>query len=143
MHQLILPSGGGADFQWASDHVCVKTPSDFTAGAITVVEDTLKPGFHLDRHYHKRMFEIFYILDGQVAFGFDDEQVLAASGMTVNIPPGVMHAVTSNQGCTLLTIFSPGGFDRYLHEVVALSSIQLDDQTLMKSLGEKYDIWQT
>ena len=37
----------------------------------SLVEDTMKPGFHLGRHHHKKMTEIFYILEGELTLIFD------------------------------------------------------------------------
>ncbi len=141
MKQQIIPANHGPDYDWSKDHIFVKTHSTLTDGRITLVEDTLKPGFHLPRHYHKAMIEVFYILEGEVVFAFDDETAIATPGTTVNIPPGVIHEVTCAQGGKLLTIFSPGGFDRYLEELTRLSAAQLEDTALLQSLAEQYDTW--
>jgi quercetin dioxygenase-like cupin family protein len=141
MKQQIIAGGEGRDYDWSSDHIFVKTTSDTTDGRVTVVEDTLKPGFHLPSHYHKEMTEIFYILAGEVVFRFDDETVVATPGTTVTVPPHVVHDVTSETGGKLLTIFTPGGFDNYLAEMASLSEAQLADNNLMTALAEKYDSW--
>ena len=106
-----------------------------------MVEDTLKPGFHLACHYHKKMTEIFYILDGHVTFNFKDETVVASHGMTINIPPNVTHEVTSEKGARLITVFSPGGFDKYLEQMAGMTEAQFADAALMRSLAEQYDTW--
>jgi quercetin dioxygenase-like cupin family protein len=143
MKQQIIPAGKGKDYDWSKDHVFVKTAFELTDGRVTVVEDTLKPGFDLARHYHKKTTEIFYVLDGEVTFEFDGEPapVVATRGMTLNIPPGVWHHVWTAKGATLLTIFTPGGFDRYLAELAPLSNAQYADQALMTALSERYDSW--
>jgi quercetin dioxygenase-like cupin family protein len=139
-HQVVGP-GEGPDYDWSQDHVTVKTPVALTDGRVTVVEDTLKPGFHLPRHYHRSMVEIFYILDGEVTFAFDDAVVVATPGTTLNVLPGVRHEVTCEAGGRLLTVFTPGGFDRYLAELAGLSEAQLADADLVVALGNRYDIW--
>lgn len=141
MTHHIIEAGGGTDYGWSNDHIYVKTPAYVAGGQITVVEDTLKPGFHLARHYHKQMTEVFYILEGEVVFSFDEETVRATPGTTVNVPPGVMHAVSCPGGGKLITVFSPGGFDRYLEELASLSDAQFADGAFMQSLAEKYDTW--
>lgn len=140
-HQILLP-GHGKSYEWSKDHVLVKTSVDLTDGRLTLVEDTLKPGFTLARHHHKRMTEIFYVLDGCVEFVFDDERVNARPGTVINVPWSVWHEVQSPQGARLITIFSPGGFDRYLEELVALTEAQYADTELMRSLSERYDIFE-
>ncbi len=139
-HQVVGPEEG-PDYDWSQDHVTVKTLDAVTHGRVTVVEDTLKPGFHLPRHYHRSMVEIFYILDGEVTFAFDDAVVVATPGTTLNFLPGVRHEVTCEAGGRLLTVFTPGGFDRYLAELAGLGEAQLADADFMVALGNRYDIW--
>ncbi len=139
--QIILPDQG-KNYQWSKDHVFVKSSIDLSNGRLTLVEDSLKPGFSLARHHHRKMIEIFYVLEGSVEFVFDDESVIATKGTTLNVPPGVWHAVNSPDGAKLLTIFSPGGFDQYLEELVVLTEAQYADLAFMKGLSEKYDIFE-
>ena len=141
MKQQVVEAAGGRDYDWESDHIYVKTAADLTGGRVTVVEDTLKPGFHLAPHYHKEMTEVFYILEGEITFVFKAETVVATRGMTINIPPNVVHEVLSERGGKLITMFSPGGFDRYLEKVSSLSEAQSQDAALMQSLAEEYDTW--
>jgi quercetin dioxygenase-like cupin family protein len=140
MKQEIIGNGGGRNYDWSSDHVFVKTASDSTGGRVATVEHVLKPGFRLPHHRHKQMTEIFYILEGDITFCFDDETVVATPGTTVNVPPHVWHELTCDEGGKMLTIFIPGGFDRYLAEMAFLTDKQLADNELMKALAEKYDI---
>ena len=138
--QVVLP-GGGRSYDWSQDHVFVKARVELSDGRLTLVEDHLKPGFFLARHHHKKMLEIFYVLEGAVTFAFDDERVVALPGTTVSVPPGVRHEVSSADGARLLTIFSPGGFDDYLEELVSLTESQYADGGFMKALSERYDIF--
>ena len=142
MKQHVVAAGHGPDYEWSQDHISVKTPMELTDGRVSVVEDTLKPGFHLPAHRHRSMVEIFYILDGEVTFSFEDETVTATRGTTVTVPPNLRHEVTCTGGARLVTIFTPGGFDRYLAELATLSPAQLDDGDVLRELGERYDIWQ-
>jgi len=77
--QRFVPAGGGEDYDWTNDHVYVKAPFEVSDGRVTLVEDTLKPGFFLARHHHRLMVEVFFILDGVVTFTFDDETIEAPS----------------------------------------------------------------
>jgi quercetin dioxygenase-like cupin family protein len=140
-HSVILP-GQGKTYDWSKDRVLVKSTLDLSDGRLTMVEDTLKPGFFLARHHHKKMIEIFYVLEGSVEFAFDDERVTAERGTTLNVPPDVWHEVKSPAGAKLLTIFSPGGFDRYLEELVTLTEGQYGDSSFMRALSERYDIFE-
>lgn len=80
--RIVLPNAG-PDYEWSKDHVYIKTTTEQTGGRVTLVEDTLKPGFHLPRHHHKAMMEIFYVLDGEATFAFDDHEVVATRGTVI------------------------------------------------------------
>ena len=139
--QIVLP-GGGKSYDWSKDHMYVKSALELSDGRLTLVEDHLKPGFALARHHHKKMIEIFYILEGSVEFRFDDETVEAVPGMVLNVPPNVWHQVECPRGAKLLTIFSPGGFDKYLEELVVLPESRYADAPFMRELSERYDIFE-
>ena len=141
MNKQILSIGEGAEYAWSSDHIFVKTTGDLCEGRASMVEDTLKPGFHLARHYHKRMTEIFYILEGELTLIFDDETVVVTAGTTINVPPNVWHEAKSDKGARMLSVFSPAGFEDYLAEMKTLTDDQFADKTFMAQLNEKYDIW--
>ena len=140
--QSIIPAGEGKSYDWSKDHMYVKSALELSDGRLTLVEDHLKPGFALARHHHKKMIEIFYVLEGAVDFVFDDGKVTATPGTTVNVPPNVWHAASSQAGAKLLTIFSPGGFDKYLEELVALTESQYADADFMARLSAKYDMFE-
>jgi quercetin dioxygenase-like cupin family protein len=142
MKQEIVLPGQGKSYDWSKDHVFVKSRLELSEGRLTLVEDRLKPGFFLARHHHKKMIEVFYVLEGTVEFKFDDEIVSAEPGTTLSVPPNVWHEVKSPEGAKLLTIFSPGGFDRYLEELVSLTEGQYADAAFMRGLSERYDIFE-
>ena len=101
----------------------------------------MKPGFHLGRHHHKKMTEIFYILGGELTLIFDDETIVVSAGTTINIPPNVWHEAKSENGAKMLSIFSPDGFEDYLAQMKTLTDEQFADEAFMQALNEKYDIW--
>ncbi|MEM7332538.1 MAG: cupin domain-containing protein [Chloroflexota bacterium] len=141
MNYEIVKPGAGIEYEWSSDHIFVKTVGKLADGRVSMVEDTVKPGFHLGRHHHKKMTEVFYILEGEMTLIFDDETVVATPGMTINVPPNVWHEAKSENGAKMLSLFSPAGFEDYLAELKTLSDEQFADEAFMQALNEKYDIW--
>ena len=143
MNYEIIQSGKGIEYEWSSDHIFVKTIGNLAKGRVSMVEDTMKPGFHLGRHHHKKMTEIFYILEGELTLIFDDETIVASAGTTINIPPNVWHEAKSENGAKMLSIFSPAGFEDYPAQMKTLTDEQFADEAFMQALNEKYDIWNT
>lgn len=101
----------GENYNYAQDHCFIKLSSRQTNGELCLVEDTLKPGFHLKRHHHKIMTEVFYMLDGELELIFDDETLILKPGDTITVPPNVWHEAKSEDGGKMLTIFKNGEFD--------------------------------
>ncbi len=141
MNYEIIQPGKGIEYEWSSDHIFVKTIGKLAEGRVSVVEDTMKPGFHLGRNHHKKMTEIFYILEGELTLIFDDETVVASVGTTINVPPNVWHEAKSENGAKMLSVFSPAGFEDYLAQLKTLTDEQFTDEAFMQALNEKYDIW--
>jgi quercetin dioxygenase-like cupin family protein len=117
MEFSVVPPGSGRDYDWSNDHIYVTTPYEITDGRITVGQDVLAPGFHLARHHHRAMTEVFVVTEGEVTFAFDSQTFLAVQGTAVTVPPGVWHEVTCAAGARMAMVFTPGGFDHYLAQV--------------------------
>ena len=138
----IIRNGEGENYNYSQDHCFVKLSSHQTHGELSLVEDTLKPGFNLPRHHHKIMTEIFYILEGEVAFDFDDETVIAGVGDTITVPPHVWHGARCEKGGKMLTLFKNGQFDLYLAKLSTLTDEDFENAELMKSISAEYDIYE-
>lgn len=140
--QIEIKSGEGKNYNYSQDHCFVKTSSLNTNGKLSLVEDTLKPGFYLARHHHKIMTEVFYILEGIVELIFDDETIISKAGDTITVPPNVWHAAKCNDGGKMLSIFHNGQFDLYLEKLSKMSDEDFEDAELMKQVSAEYDIYE-
>jgi mannose-6-phosphate isomerase-like protein (cupin superfamily) len=71
-------------------------------------------GRELEAHVHSDEDDAFYIVEGELTFVLDGEDVKAPPGTFVLIPPGVEHAFRNDGAAPvrMLNIHAPGGFDR-------------------------------
>jgi quercetin dioxygenase-like cupin family protein len=138
----IIRESSGENYNYSQDHCFVKLSSQQTNGELCFVEDTLKPGFHLGRHHHKIMTEVFYILEGKVEFTFDDTTIIAGPGDTITVPPHIWHAASCPDGGKMLTIFKNGRFDQYLEKLSKLTDDDFADAALMKAISAEFDIYE-
>ena len=102
--QLLVKQGQGENYDYSQDHCFIKVSSRDTNGELCLIEDTLKPGFHLKRHHHKIMTEVFYMLSGEMELTFDDETIILKEGDTITVPPNVWHEAKCEAGGKMLTI---------------------------------------
>lgn len=137
----IVRKGEGDNYNYSQDHCFVKLSSRNTQGELCLVEDKLKPGFRLPRHHHKIMTEVFYVLEGEVEFIFDDERILCQPGDTITVPPNVWHAAKCEKGGKMLTIFKKGRFDQYLERLSKMNEEDFANQERMNSVAAEFDIY--
>lgn len=138
-----VPSMGGKNYDWSSDHTYVKVSAQDTDGAYTLMEDNLKAGFQLGLHLHRTHSETFYILEGQVDFYIDGDWMKATPGTCLHVPAGVPHGcklAAGQKGGRMLMIYQPSGFDGYLAELAAMNEADFADERKMAALNERYDI---
>ncbi|MEQ8359009.1 MAG: cupin domain-containing protein [Cytophagales bacterium] len=140
--QQYIAKGQGENYNYAQDHCFIKLSSRDTNGELCLIEDRLKPGFHLKRHHHKRMTEVFYMLQGELELIFDDESILLKEGDTITVPPNVWHEAKCEKGGKMLTIFKDGKFDIFLEELSKMNEEDFANEALMKSTSHKYDIYE-
>jgi len=69
-------------------------------------------------HAHEGEDDAFYLLDGELVFQADGDEIVAGPGTFVLVPPGVRHTF-SNPGAVparFLNVHAPAGFDLRLAE---------------------------
>jgi len=138
----IVRKGEGENYDYSQDHCFIKLSSRQTNGELCFVEDTLKPGFHLKRHHHKIMTEVFYMLIGELVLIFDEETIVLREGDTITVPPNVWHEAKCIEGGKMLTIFKNGQFDIFLEELSTMTKDDFSDKELMDSFKAKFDIYE-
>ncbi|HTX16485.1 MAG TPA: cupin domain-containing protein, partial [Candidatus Baltobacteraceae bacterium] len=100
------------------------------------------PGFDTGAHYHTRIEEYFYILEGELDLRLGDREFRAGPGTLVFVCPPTPHYI-ANRGTKpgrLLLGCSPPGHENYFSELSALLAIPgPPDSTAIAKLREKYD----
>jgi mannose-6-phosphate isomerase-like protein (cupin superfamily) len=80
---------------------------------------TIQPRRHgPPEHVHEAEDDAFYILEGELTFGVEDEETTAGPGTFVLVPPGVRHTF-ENRGdapVRMVNVHAPAGFDLRLEE---------------------------
>ncbi|MEQ8325323.1 MAG: cupin domain-containing protein [Cytophagales bacterium] len=138
----LIRKGAGENYNYAQDHCFVKLSSRHTNGELCVIEDTLKPGFHLKRHHHKIMTEVFYMLEGRLELIFDDETIVLNEGDTITVPPSIWHEARCAEGGKMLTVFKNGEFDIFLEQLSTMTEEQFSNAAFMKSFSATFDIYE-
>jgi mannose-6-phosphate isomerase-like protein (cupin superfamily) len=81
----------------------------FNFGIITMAANREGP----ESHTHAEEDDSFYILEGELTFTVDGEELVAGPGTFVLVPPGVPHTFANRTGdpVRMLNLHAPAGFD--------------------------------
>jgi quercetin dioxygenase-like cupin family protein len=110
-----------------------------TAGTSAVVELTEMPGYKTAWHQHNNCEEAFYVLEGTLTIRVLDKTYTLPEGSYVLIPRGTPHGQGNftSKPVRLLTTFTPGGFEEFFLDRVALyKSIKPGAPTFQAALDE-------
>jgi mannose-6-phosphate isomerase-like protein (cupin superfamily) len=70
-------------------------------------------------HQHLDCSELFHVIEGRVDFKIGGELLQAGPGECVLVPRNTVHtfAPASESGSRVITVFEPGGFDRWFRDM--------------------------
>jgi quercetin dioxygenase-like cupin family protein len=116
-YQLAADEGDAYDF--LSTLSIVKASGEATSNSLAVVEMRLPAGFAPPPHVHHNEDEAFYLISGQIEAQIGEQRFTASQGAFLWLPRDVQHGfiVTGDQPCTILTITTPSGFERFVADV--------------------------
>ncbi|MDQ3610173.1 MAG: cupin domain-containing protein [Actinomycetota bacterium] len=114
-----LAADEGDAYDFLNTLSIIKASGAATNNALAVVEMRMPAGFSPPPHVHHNEDEAFYILAGQIDAQLGDEKLSAQRGSFLWLPRGVQHGfiVTGDGPCTILTITTPSGFERFVADV--------------------------
>jgi quercetin dioxygenase-like cupin family protein len=107
-----LKAGGGWTYRFGPEFV-IKAGERGQGRRLAFVELTTRAGEEPGDHTHPTEDEIFYVLNGKVAFRCGDEQFELADGGFVFLPRGLQHGFTirSSGDVRMLIVTSPADGD--------------------------------
>jgi quercetin dioxygenase-like cupin family protein len=110
----------------------------------SLFEFTVAPGFNTGAHYHNKIEEVFYVLEGELDLRCGERTLKGGPGTSVFIPPGATHSF-GNSGstmCRMLLIAAPPGHENYFDELSELAKAGKPDPEKLAKLRAKYDTMQ-
>jgi quercetin dioxygenase-like cupin family protein len=115
----VVPPGGGENVLIPGFGAVFKLYSRDNNGEVAIVEHPFAVGTITAPHRHTREDEHSIVLEGQIGFRSDAEEVVLGPGGYITKPRGQMHAMW-NAGAVpgrIVEVITPGGFENYFREL--------------------------
>jgi len=122
--------------------VAFKIDGEDTAGALSIVEHPFVVGALVPPHVHTLEDEISIILEGEIGFRSEDQEVVLGPGGYIIKPRGEVHAMW-NAGSTparMIEVISPAGFEGFFRDLVELTDVGRPEPEQVRALGERYGL---
>lgn len=115
---FFTPDDGGEARWWMGSLAVIRATAAQTDGQMSIIDVTEPPGAEAPWHVHRNEDEGFWVLEGDVTFEVGESTIEASVGDYALGPRGIPHRFTVGEnGCRMLFIFTPGGFEALLREM--------------------------
>jgi quercetin dioxygenase-like cupin family protein len=122
--------------------VIFKIDGDDTGGALSIVEHPFQVGALVPPHVHTLEDEISIVIEGEVGFRSNDQEVVLGPGGYIIKPRGEVHAMwnAGSVGARMIEVISPAGFERFFREFVDVTDAGPPAPGFVAELGARYQL---
>jgi quercetin dioxygenase-like cupin family protein len=122
--------------------VTIKAGGEQTGGTLYLGEVVAEPGFPgPPPHFHDRLHDMFYVLEGTLTVRVGDETHEVAAGGFACVPPGVVHTFSNPTQAPVrfLNLNTPAGWEHYMRELGATLAKGGATQAEIGEIASRYD----
>ena len=113
-----------------------------TGGALSIVEHPFAVGALVPPHIHTLEDEFSIVLEGEIGFRSEDQEVVLAAGGYIVKPRGEVHAMW-NAGKTparMIEVISPAGFEEFFREFADMTDAGAPSPDAIAELAGRYQL---
>lgn len=139
----VVHPGDGASGELAPGvGVIFKIDGDAANGRLSIVEHTFAVGALVPPHTHTLEDEYSIVVDGEIGFRSDDQEVVLSAGGYIVKPRAQVHAMwnAGSVPARMIEVIAPAGFERFFHEFVEMTALGRPDPTDITRLADKYEL---
>lgn len=140
--KVVQPGEGRAGGLAPGVGVVFKIDGEDTGGALSIVEHPFAVGALVPPHIHTLEDEYSIVLEGEIGFRSEDQEVVLGAGGYIIKPRGEVHAMW-NAGSTparMIEVISPAGFERFFRDFVDMSDVGPPAMDEIRGLGDRYGL---
>lgn len=138
----VHPGGGRSADLGDGVGVAFKLWGEDTGGQLAVVEHPFAVGALVPPHSHSREDEFSIVVEGEIGFRSEDDEVVLGPGGYIVKPRHQVHAMW-NAGrlpARMIEVISPCGFENFFAELADLTQAGTPDLDVVTALAERYGL---
>ena len=122
--------------------VIFKIDGQDAGGALSIVEHTFDVHALVPPHVHTFEDEYSIVLEGEIGFRSEDQEVVLAAGGYIVKPRGEVHAMwnAGSAPARMIEVIAPAGFERFFRELVEMTATGRPAPDDIARLGEQYGL---
>jgi len=140
--KVVQPGGGRVGGLAPGVGVIFKIDGEDTGGALSIVEHPFEVGALVPPHIHHLEDEYSIVLEGEIGFRSNDQEVVLGPGGYIVKPRGEVHAMW-NAGTTrarMIEVITPAGFERFFNELADMTAVGRPDPAAVAALAARYQL---
>jgi quercetin dioxygenase-like cupin family protein len=122
--------------------VAFKLDGRDTGGALSVVEHPFDVGAIVPPHIHRLEDEFSIVLEGEIGFRSEDEEVVLGAGGYIVKPRNQVHAMwnAGSVPARMIEIISPAGFEDFFREFADMTEVGPPERERIVELAGRYQL---
>jgi quercetin dioxygenase-like cupin family protein len=140
--KVVQPGGGRAGQLAPGVGVVFKIDGEDSGGGLSIVEHPFDVGALVPPHIHTLEDEFSIVVEGEIGFRSEDQEVVLGPGGYIIKPRGQVHAMW-NAGSTparMIEVISPAGFEGFFREFADMNDSGPVDFAEVAKLAERYQL---
>ena len=140
--KVVQPGEGVAGGLVPGVGVIFKIDGKDSGGALSIVEHPFAVGALVPPHVHTLEDEYSIVLEGEIGFRSNDQEVVLSVGGYIVKPRGQVHAMwnAGSVPARMIEVISPAGFERFFLELTEMTSTGAPDPEAMVALAARYQL---
>ena len=140
--KVVQPGGGRVGRLGPGGGVHCKIDGVDTGGALSVVEHPFDVGALVRPHVHTREDEISIVLEGEIGFRSEDDEVVLRPGGYIVKPRNQVHAMwnAGSSPARMIEIISPAGFEGFFRGFADLNDAGPIDLAAVAALAVEFGL---
>ena len=119
-----------------------KISAEATGGALSIVEHPFAVGALVPPHVHTLEDEVSIVLEGEIGFRSNDQEVVLGAGGYIVKPRGEVHAMwnAGQAPARMIEVITPPGFEGFFAALTRLTAVGRPDPEEVAALAGSFGL---